>query len=163
MIYGISLLLILLSLVMCIPTIRQLLYMQVINKNKATTQGTVLSLNSLLGVQGGRIAVPGNQTRDASAWGWWTAALGNQDRPLIKYDVPSSTQMSLEVGTSSLFHKRQYEVGQALDVTYDLTRPSRAYVTQEWKIALRELWLGSGALVIGIVLYIIGRVYNLPF
>ena len=163
MIYVFSLLLLLLGPVMCIPAIRQLLNMRDINKNKTTTQGKVLSLNSLLGVQGGRLATPSNQARSASAWGWWTAGLGNQDRPLIQYHSDSGADLVLEITTSSLLYKRRYETGQAVDVTYDSTSPSRAYAAPEWNSVLRELWMGSGALSIGIILWVIGRVYNLPF
>ena len=163
MIYGISLLLIVLSVVMCIPAIRRLLKMQDIKTNRATTQGRVLSSNSLLGLQGGRIAVPREHTRSASAWGWWTAELGNQDRPLIQYRSNSGAELLLEVTASSVFYQRRYETGEAVEVTYDSTCPSRAYPTQEWKIASRELWLGSGALIVGIILWVIGRIYSMPF
>lgn len=145
MIYGFSLLLIVLGLVMGIPAIRQLLNMQNIQKNSAITRGRVSSSKNLLGN------------------GTWTAALGNQDRPLIQYYLPSGAELVLEVNTNSIFPKRRYEVGRALEVTYDSAHPSRAYVTQEWTVALRELWMSSGALVIGVVFCIIGRVYNLPF
>ena len=145
MIYGISLLLILLSLVMGIPAIRQLLNMQDIKKNSSTIQGRVSSSQNLLGR------------------GTWTAALGNQDRPLIQYSSPSGDKLVLEVKTNSIFPIRRYQTGQALEVTYDSARPSRAFVTQERTVALREVWLSSGALILGIVLWIIGRVYELPF
>lgn len=145
MIYGISLLLIVLSLVMGIPSIRELLKMQDIKKNSATTQGRVSSSKNLLGR------------------GTWTAALGNQDRPRIQYYSPSGAEQVLEVKTNSIFPTRRYETGQALEVTYDSDHPSRSYVTQERIVALRELRLSSGALVIGLILWIIGRVYNLPF
>jgi hypothetical protein len=137
MIYGISLLLIWLGLVMGIPASQQLLNMQDIKRNSVTTQGRVSSSKNLLGL------------------GIWTVALGNQDRPLIQYYSPSSTELLLEVKTNSIFPIRRYETGQALEVTYDSARPSLAFVTQGWTVALRELWLSSGALVIG-------RVYHLP-
>ncbi len=145
MIYGISMLLILLGLVMGIPAIRQLLNMKNIQRNSATTQGKVSSSKNMLGS------------------GTWTAALGNQDRPLIQYYSSSGAELVFEVNTSSIFPKRRYEVGQALEITYDSAYPSRAYITQERTVALRELWLSGGALVIGIVFWITGRVYNLPF
>ena len=144
MIYGFSLLLILLSLVFSIPAIRQILKMQDIKKNGATTTGIVSS--------------------SKSAMGWlWMAEFGNQDRPLVQYYSPSGTEMILEVNTSSILPMRRYEPGQALEVIYDVTRPGRAYLTQEWTIALREIWLSGGALIVGVALWIVGRAYNFPF
>ena len=162
MIFVFSFLLIVLGPVMFIPAIRQLLNMQDINKNRATSQGKVLSLNSLFGPQGGRMDAHNGQPRSASAWGYWTMGFGNQDRPLIQYHSHSGAELVLEVIASSMLYKNRYEIRQTVEITYDSTRPGRAYVTQEWKFALRELWLGSGALIIGIILWVIGRVYNLP-
>lgn len=145
MIYSFSFLLILLGLVMCIPAIRRLLNMQDINRNSATTQGQVLSSSDLVGR------------------GTWAAGLGNLDRSLIRYYSPSDTEMVLEVRTKSILPITRYEAGQALEITYDKASPGRAYITEEWKNALRDLWLGAGALFVGVMLWIIGRVYNLPF
>jgi hypothetical protein len=144
MIYGFSLLFLLLCLVIGIPAIRQMLFMQDVNKNGATTTGEVKS--------------------SKSAMGWlWMSSFGNQDRPLIRYQSPSGTEMLLEVTTSSVLPKRRYEPGQTLEVRYDSSRPGRAYLVAEWKVIVRELWLGSGALAMSIVLWIIGCVYNMPF
>jgi len=115
-----------------------------------------------LELQAGRMDVPKEQAHSATVSGYWTAGLGNQDRPRIQYHAGSGTELVLEITASSIFYKPKYETGQAVEVTCDSTRPGRAYATQESKIALRELWLGSGVLVIGIVLWVIGRVYNLP-
>jgi hypothetical protein len=121
-----------------------MLYMQDVNKNSATTSGRVVS--------------------SKSATGWlWMAEFGNQDRPLVSYQSPQGTELMLEVTTSSVLPTRRYEPDQALEVMYDLDRPGRAYLVAEWKVVLREIWLGSGALVAGIILWVIGRLLNLPF
>ena len=144
MIYGFSLLFLLLCLVISIPAVRQMLFMRDVNKNGATTTGEVKS--------------------SKSAMGWlWMSSFGNQDRPLISYQSPSGTEMVLEVTTSSVLPKRRYEPGQAVAVVYDSTRPGHAYLATEWKVVVQEIWLGSGALVMSIALWAIGRVYNMPF
>jgi hypothetical protein len=144
MIYGISLLLGLLSLVLLIPAVRQIGRMREINQNCASTLGAVVS--------------------SKSSMGWlWTASFGNQARPLIRYQSPKGAEMILEVVTSSIMPIRRYEPGQSLTVIYDKDMPGRAYVQQEMDVMKREIFLGSGALVLAVALWIIGRIYNLPF
>jgi hypothetical protein len=144
MIYGFSLLFLLLFLVISVPAFRQMLFMRDVNKNGATTTGEVKS--------------------SKSAMGWlWMSSFGNQDRPLIRYQSPSGTEMLLEVTTSSVLPKRRYEPGQALEVKYDSSRPGRAYLVAEWQVIVRELWLGSGAFAMSIILWVVGRLFNAPF
>lgn len=144
MIYGLSLLLGLLSLVLLIPAVRQILRMREINRNRATADGTVIS--------------------SKSSMGWmWTAAFGNQDRPLIRYQSPKGVEMILEVTTSSVFPVRRYESGQHLTIVYDKDMPGRAYAQPEMYVMKREIYLGMGALALAVGLWIIGRIYNLPF
>lgn len=145
MIYGISLLLMVLGLVMALPSIGRLLSMKDIKKDSTTTQGQVLSSNDLAGR------------------GMWAAGLGNLNRFFIRYYSPSDTELVLEASTKSILPISRYEVGQAVDITYDTDNPGRAFITEEWSLALRDLWLGAGTVVLGVILWIIGRTYNLPF
>jgi len=118
--------------------------MRDIKKNSGTTRGNVISTSS--------------------AMGWlWTAEFGNQDRPRIRYQLPTGTEMILEVTTSSVLPNRSYQPGEAVEVLYDATRPGRAYVAREWTAALNNIWIGSGALIVAIALWIVGYVYSLPF
>ena len=71
--------------------------------------------------------------------------------------------MILEARTKSILPISRYEAGQALEITYERDNPGRAYISEEWKISVRELWLGAGTLVTGLVLWILGRIYDLPF
>jgi hypothetical protein len=144
MIYGISLLLGLLSLVLLIPAVRQILRMREINRNSAFTSGMVVS--------------------SKSAVGWmWTAAFGNQDRPLIRYQSPKGAEMILEVVASSILPVRRYEPGQSLTVIYDKDMPGRAYAQPEMDVMKREIFLGIRALALAVGLWIIGRIFNMPF
>jgi hypothetical protein len=144
MIYGFSLLFGLLSMVVLIPAIRQMLRMREINRNCAFTDGMVIS--------------------SKSSMGWmWTAAFGNQDRPLIRYQSPKGAEMILEVVTGSVLPMRRYEPGQSLTVVYDRDMPGRAYAQPEMGVMKREIFLGLGALIMAIGLWVIGRVFNLPF
>lgn len=118
--------------------------MRDIKKNSGTTRGQVISANS--------------------AMGWlWTAEFGNQDRPRIRYHSPTGTEMILEVTTSSVLPNRSYRPGETVEVLYEATRPGRAYVTREWMAAVNDIWIGSGALIVAIALWIIGYIYSLPF
>lgn len=144
MIYGLSLLLGLLSLVLLIPAVRQVLRMREIDRNCAFTSGMVIS--------------------SKSSMGWmWTAAFGNQDRPLIRYQSPKGAEMILEVVTSSILPMRRYEPMQSLTIVYDKDMPGRAYVQPEMDVMKREIFLGIGTLVLAIGLWIVGRIFNLPF
>ena len=144
MIYGFSLLILLLGLVVGIPALRKMVYMRDIKKNGVSTMGNVKSTKS--------------------AMGWmWAAEFGNQDRPLISYQSPEGNEMILEVTTSSVLPKRNYQPGEAVEVLFDVTRPGRAYLLREWKAVLSDIWIGIGALITAIFLWVVGRVYNLPF
>jgi hypothetical protein len=144
MIYGLSLLLGLLSLVVLIPAIRQMLRMREIDRNSASTNGMVIS--------------------SKSAMGWlWTASFGNQDRPLIRYQSPKGSEMVLEVVTGSVLPVRRYEPGHSLTIVYDRDMPGRAYAQPEWGVVKREILLGVGALTLAIGLWVTGWFFNLPF
>jgi hypothetical protein len=145
MIYGLALLSGLLSLVVLIPAIRQMQRMREINRNCALAIGVVISSASAVS----RL--------------WWTASLGNQDRPLIRYQLPKGTELNLDVVTSSIFPVPRYEPGRSLTVVYDRDRPGRAYAQPEWGAVKRDILFGLGALILSIGLWVIGRVFNLPF
>ena len=144
MIYVFSFLLLLLGLVFGIPALRKLIYIRTINKTGVTTRGQVISTSSALGR------------------GWWTAGLGNQDRPLIRYQSSTGTEFLLEVTTSSAWFKSNYQSGELVEVRYDQNTPGRAYSVREWQAVQSDLWIGSASLAAAIILWIIGRVYNLP-
>jgi hypothetical protein len=144
MIYGLSLLALLLALVTGIPAWRKIVQMRDIDRNGRSTTGTVIS--------------------SKSAMGWlWVAEFGNQDRPLIRYQSPKGAEMVLEVVTSSVLPVRRYQPGQAITVVYDQNLPGRAYAQPEWKVVKREFALSLGSLLAAIGLWLIGRLFNLPF
>ena len=144
MIYGFSLLFVLLGLVLILPALRKLAFMRDVNKNKGVTTGSVISTKS--------------------AMGWmWVVSFGNQDRPLIRYESPTGTELILEVTTSSVLPMRRYENGETVEVVYDREHPGRAYAVRERKFALDDLWAGGVALVVAIALWVVGRMYSMPF
>ena len=71
--------------------------------------------------------------------------------------------MILEVVTGSVLPMRRYEPGQSLTIVYDRDMPGRAYAQPEMNVMKREIFLGSGALIMAIGLWVIGRFFNLPF
>jgi hypothetical protein len=144
MIYGFSLLLLLLSLVFGIPALRKMMYMRKIKKNGRTTTGNVISTKSAIG--------------------WlWVSSFGNQDRPLISYQSPNGHELTLEVTTSSVLPTRSYQPNETVEVMYDVIRPGRAYAVHEWSAAHNDLLLSGAALITAMALWIVGRIYNLPF
>ncbi len=144
MIYGFSLLFVLLCLVTGLPALRKLFRMRKIKRNCATTTGEVISSKSSLG--------------------WlWTSTFGGVSRPLIRYHTPDGKELILEVVSSSMYTYRRYETGASEEIIYDQDRPGRAYARSEWGAALRELWIAGGSLVVAVALWVVGRALNLPF
>jgi hypothetical protein len=95
MIYGLSLLFLLLALVFGIPAVREWRRMRRIDRRAASTMGVV--------------------TSSSSAMGWmWTASFGNQDRPLVGYSLPHGEPMVLEIVTSSVLPRRRYRPARPL-------------------------------------------------
>jgi len=144
MIYGISLVLGILGVVLLYPAARKLLFMRDVRRNSGSTPGTVSS------------------TKSATGW-LWAAAFGNQDRPLVHYVTPRGTEMVLEINSSNFLPQRNYEPGQMIEVLYDKESPGRAFAAREWPAALRDFLLGTGVLLFAIFLWVAGRIYNLPF
>ena len=143
MIFVFSFLFMLMGLVFGIPAFRKWLFMREVRRNGANTQGTVLT------------------TKSATGW-LWAATFGNQDRPRVRYQSPTGTEMILEVTTSNFIPQRSYEPGEVVDVIYDTTQPGRAFTVRDSKATVVDLWVGIGTLTLSIALYVIGRVYNLP-
>jgi len=144
MIYGFSLLFVLLCLVTGIPALRRLFYMRGVNRNSATTTGEVISSKSALG--------------------WlWTSAFGSVSRPLIRYHTPDGKELVLEVVSSSMFTFQRYETGASEEIVYDSDRPGKAYARGEWDSVVRDLWIAAGGLGLAIALCVLGRVLDLPF
>jgi hypothetical protein len=144
MIYGISLLLLLLGLVLGVPALRNLIRFRSIRRNSRKTTGQVISADSVLG--------------------WlWTAGFGSSTRPLIRYQSPSGSEFKLEIVDSSMFTNRRYTTGMPVEVIFDVDMPGRAFAGLEWGSALRDLWAAVGALVLAAALWITGLVFHLPF
>ena len=87
----------------------------------------------------------------------------NHERPLVTYQPPQEKEMSIEVIPSNFLSGRKYQVGESVDVAYDVSEPWRAYLIREWTATARDLWLGVAMSVVAMILWILGRVYDLPF
>ncbi len=151
MIYGISLLLLILGLVVGVPAIRRFASMLAIKKKSGKTVGNVASRESAI-----------------NTGGWLLGAVSasevvNHERPLVTYQAPAGKEMSVEVIPSNFLSRRKYTTGETVEVAYDLSEPWHAYVTREWNATLREIWIGIGILVIAAILWIVGYVYHLPW
>lgn len=151
MIYGFALLLMILGLIVSIPALRRLLRMQSIKKKSRVTLGRVDSRASAMNTGGWLMgAVSANE-------------MVNHERPLVTYQPSPGKEMSIEVIPSNFLSGRKYTVGEAVEVAFDLTEPWRAYLIREWRATVRDLWLGSAISVVAVILWVVGRVYNLPF
>lgn len=151
MIYNFSLLLTVLGMVVGIPALRRLLRMLTIRKNSGTTTGSVVSTKSAMNSAGWLMGM-------VSA-----SEMVNHDRPLVTYQSPEGKEMSIEVVPSNFLSRRKYRVGEPVEVAYDLSEPWHAYLVREWRATLRELGIGTVAFLVGVILWILGRIYNLPF
>lgn len=151
MIYGISLLLMILGLVVALPALRKLAYMRSIRKNSQTVRGQIELTRRTI-----------DQVR--SMMGMFVAEeVFDHQKPLIRYQPQNEKEMRIEVTPSNFLSGRKYETGEAVEVAYDLSAPWRAYPIREWKAALRDLWIGAGISLVAVILWVLGRLYNLPF
>ena len=151
MIYSLSLLLLVLGLVVGVPAFRKVISMLEITKNSGTAQGKVVSTKSAMNTAGWLMGM-------VSA-----SEMVNHERPLVTYQSPQGREMSVEVIPSNFLSRRRYTVGESVEVAYDLSEPWRAYLLREWRATFRELWIGAAMSMVGVILWIVGRVYNLPF
>jgi hypothetical protein len=150
MIYAFSLLFVILGLLVAIPALRKLIYMQGIKTKSEVTTGRVMSIPNVM-----------------KRGGWWMSIFAmevvNHDRPLITYQPVKGKEMSLDVVPSNFLSGRKYKTGQSVEVAYDLSEPWRAYPVREWSATARDLWIGIAISIVGVILWIVGRAYNLPF
>jgi hypothetical protein len=151
MIYGISMLLFVLGLAVTIPALRKIMYMYTIRKNSVSTTGNVLSTSSAMNSAGWLMGM-------VSA-----SEMVNHQRLLVAYQSPQGKEMSIEVVPSNFLSRRKYTAGEAVEVRYDLSEPWRAYLIREWRATAREVGLGAALSIGAVILWIVGRVYNLPF
>lgn len=151
MIYGLSLLLLALGLVVGIPAVRRLVNMFAIKKNSGMTTGNIVTTKSAI-----------------SSAGWLFGAISaseivNHERPLVTYQTSQGREMSVEVIPSNFLSSQKYMTGEVVEVAYDLSEPWHAYLIREWNATLREIWISTGILVIAIILWIVGYAYDLPW
>ena len=152
MIYGFAMLLFFLGLAVVVPALRKIRHMSSVRKHSKTTIGSVVSRKSAMNTAG-----------------WLTLSMVsasevvNHERPLVIYQPPHEKEMSLDVIPSNFLSGRKYKLGEPVEVAYDLDEPWRAYLIREWKAAWRDFWLGSALSIFSIFLWIVGRVYDMPF
>jgi hypothetical protein len=151
MIYGISMLLLGLGLLVAIPASRRIMYMSKITNNSGRTMGKVVSTRSAMNSAGWLMGgVSANE-------------IVNHQRPLVTYHSPQGREMSIEVIPSNFLSTRKYKEGESVEVAYDLSEPWRAYLVREWSASVRDFWIGTALTIAAVTLWIVGRVYNLPF
>ncbi len=151
MIYGLSLLLLVLALVVGVPAMRRFASMLTIKKNSGTTVGNVASRESAM-----------------NTGGWLLGAVSasevvNHERPLVTYQAPAGKEMSVEVIPSNFLSQRKYITGETVEVVYDRSEPWHAYLTREWSATLREIWISIGIVAVAVILWIVGLAYDLPW
>ena len=143
MTYVFALLLFILGLVTLIPAIPQFLRMRKIKQSSVDTTGFVSLTPDSTGVR-------------------MASFLGNTHYPQIHYRTLDGKEYKIEVVDSSSFNWYRYQSGESVEVVYNKNFPWEAYVTKEWKHALRDLWMGSGEVLAAIILYDMGITFNLP-
>jgi hypothetical protein len=151
MMYSLSFLLFILGLLVGFPALRKIRHILVIRKRCEITMGNVVSTTSAMNTAGWLMGM-------VSA-----SELVNQQRPLVSYHAPGGKELSIEVIPSNFLSGRKYRAGESIEVAYDRLEPWHAYAVQEWTAAWRELGIGAAISVLAILMWIMGRVYNLPF
>lgn len=144
MIYAFSVLFFILGLSTGIPAYLQWRRMEVIRRSGETTFGVIRSVGS-------------------SNNGWnFLGEVGRSTRPLVAFQVRDK-EHEVEMTDSSGFLNRRYEAGATVEVVYEKDMPWSAYLTLERNHTRRDLWIGTGEVILAIVLWSVGKVFGLPF
>jgi hypothetical protein len=149
MIYVLSTLLFVLSLITGLPAIPRLLRMRKIKPNSSTTIGVV------------RSNTPPN-LNDSTGTGMMSSILGKISYPQISYETPDKKERTMEVIESSSFQIRHYKLGDSVKVVYDKNAPGLAYLQKEWDNALRDVWMSGAELLVAAALWGVGVAFHLP-
>ena len=143
MIYAFSVLFLLLGLSTAIPAFFQWRRMEAIRRSSETTFGVIRSV--------GR----------SSGWNF-LGEVGRSARPLVAFQV-QDTEHEVEMTDTSGFLNRRYEAGATVEVVYEKGMPWSAYLTLEWNLTRRDLWIGAGEVILAIALWSVGKIFGLPF
>lgn len=143
MIYAFSALFLILGLSTGIPAFFQWRRMKAIKRSSETTFGVIRSV--------GR----------SSGWNF-LGEVGRSARPLVAFQVRDK-EHEVEMTDSSGFLNRRYEAGATVEVVYEKDMPWSAFLTLEWNLTRRDLWIGAGEIVFAIVLWNVGKFFGLPF
>lgn len=143
MIYAFSVLFFILGLATGIPAFFQWKRMETIRRSSDKTFGVVRSV--------GR------------SGGWnFLGEVGRSARPLVAFRV-RDTEHEVEMTDNSGFLNRRYEAGGTVEVVYHKETPWKAYLTLEWALTRRDLWLAVGEVILAVVLWSVGTIFGLPF
>lgn len=126
-----------LGVVLGLPALRQLMRIRRDRKSSVVVAGTVSS------------------SRSAAGW-LRTADYGSQKRALITCQTPKGVDMGVEAAHLGRVPIRKYEARQSVEVMFDSSDPGQAFVVDKLNGALREIWLGSAALVGALICFPIG-------
>ena len=142
MFYGFSVLFFVLSLVTGFPALLRLSKMEKIRKNGSSTFGAVRAADSDLG--------------------WlMTGAMGRVTHPLIEFQVNGQKHI-IQVNDNRGFLAPRYDAGDSLEVIYDKDAPWKAYIQQEWRIALLDLSKSVVEIILAVVLWETGVSLGMP-
>lgn len=141
--YAFAALFFILALTTGIPALLQLRRMETIKRSSATTSGVV-------------------RTVGRSNIGWnFLGEVGRSARPLVAFRVQDK-EYEVEMTDNSGFMNRRYEAGNTVEVVYSQESPWKAYLTSEWNLTRRDLWIGVGEIVLALVFWEIGVYLGLP-
>ncbi len=143
MIYAFSVLFLLLGLSTAIPAFFQWRRMEAIRRSSETTFGMIRSV--------GR----------SSGWNF-LGEVGRSARPLVAFQVQDK-EHEVEMTDTSGFLNRRYEAGATVEVVYEKDMPWSAFLTLEWNLTRRDLWIGAGEVILAIALWSVGKIFGLPF
>ena len=143
MIYAFSVLFLLLGLSTAIPAFFQWRRMEAIRRSSETTFGVIRSV--------GR----------SSGWNF-LGEVGRSARPLVAFQVQDK-EHEVEMTDTSGFLNRRYEAGATVEVVYEKDMPWSAFLTLEWNLTRRDLWIGAGEVILAIALWSVGKIFGLPF
>ena len=143
MIYAFSALFLILGLSTGIPAFFQWRRMKAIKRSSETTVGVVRTVG-----------------RSNNGWNF-LGEVGRSARPLVAFRVQDK-EHEVEMTDNSGFLNRRYEPGNTVEVVYHKKEPWKAYLTLEWTLTRRDLWIAAGEIILAIAFWGIGVYLGIP-
>ena len=87
--------------------------------------------------------------------------MGRVTHPLIEFQV-NEKKHTIQVNDNRGFLAPRYDAGDSLEVIYDKDTPWKAYIQQEWRIALLDLLKSVVEIILAVMLWETGVSLGMP-